>query len=93
MFSKESWREWVRSLFSLSERKGTRHQKYEVDGLVAGTASAESQLYDLKLGKKNHHSPESLTQAVVDGTTALMEVAKEIDPDADLSQLRPNPNG
>jgi len=33
------------------------------------------------------------TEAIVGGTVALIGVAKEIDPDADLSQLRPNQNG
>lgn len=93
MFSRESWKDWALSILFLSESKGAKNQKREVDGLLANTASAENQLYDLKMGKKNHHSPESLTQAVVDGTRALTEVAKEIDPEADLSQLRPNPNG
>lgn len=95
MFSKESWKKFGQSILSLSER-GNDAQEHDIKGLLPVVNNLEEQLREAKMGIKNknpRHTPEDLTDAVVGGTVALISVAKEIDPNADVSQLRPNQNG
>lgn len=93
MFTEKSWRSWAKALLSLSE-KGDKNQNYDIKGMVPIIANCESQLHEAKKGIKNknpRHRPEDLTQAVVDGTITLTELAKEIDPNVKLPPLEPNP--
>lgn len=94
MFTEKSWKNWARSLLSLSlSEKGDDPHKYDIKGLLPIVANCEGQLHDAKMNivnKNPHHTAEDLTEAVVLGVINLDRVAKEIDPKIKLPPLEPN---